>query len=259
MGAAVYGGSGETSAPFRGSYPTPEQARLAIQDNATDAYFKFVREAHSSLSSMSTDDGSAAEGAANLPPLGYALAQVHGIYILAQNASGLVLVDMHAAHERILYETLKNAFDQREMSMQSLLVPAVFKASETEIATALTHEKTLSELGFSISQSGPEELALRAVPALVKNGELIQLIHALLSELETHGASSLVASHRDEVLATMACHGAVRANRILTLPEMNALLRQMEITERSGQCNHGRPTWTALPMAELDKLFLRGK
>jgi len=258
--AVVYGKSGETSPQFRGAYPKPEQAGLAIRDNAADAYFSFVRDAHSALpSDATTEDDPTVTEASNPPPLGYALAQVHGTYILAQNAGGLILVDMHAAHERILYETLKNALDQRAMSMQSLLVPAVFRASETEIATALAHEKTLSELGFAISQSGPEELALRAVPTLVKNGELIQLIHALLAELETHGASSLVASHRDEILATMACHGAVRANRLLTIPEMNSLLRQMEVTERGGQCNHGRPTWTALSMSELDKLFLRGK
>jgi len=252
--AVAYGGHEESGSTFRGSFQRPEQARLPMRDSAADAYYGFVREAHSTLPPISSEDSETAEH-----PLGYALAQVHGVYILAQNAAGLVLVDMHAAHERILYETLKNAFDQRAMSMQSLLVPAVFRASEREIATALAHEKILGELGFSLSQSGPEELLLRAVPALVKNGELIQLIHALLAELESHGASSLVTSHRDEILATMACHGAVRANRLLTIPEMNALLRQMEVTERSGQCNHGRPTWTALSMAELDKLFLRGK
>jgi DNA mismatch repair protein MutL len=250
---------------FQGGHPEPEQAELAIRDsaNATGAYFRFVRDARSAPSPddplLTPDEPVADTDTANLPPLGYALAQLHGIYILAQNAAGLVLVDMHAAHERILYETLKNALDQSAMSMQSLLIPAVFRASETEIATALAHEKILFELGFSISQSGPEELALRAAPALIKNSKLIRLVHALLADLETYGESSLVAAQRDRILATMACHGAVRARRLLSVPEMNALLRQMEVTERSGQCNHGRPTWMSLSLAELDKLFLRGK
>ncbi|MCL2076166.1 MAG: DNA mismatch repair endonuclease MutL [Betaproteobacteria bacterium] len=248
--------SGAAFAPaasgFRSGYQKPEQAKLAIRDN--EAYFEFVRDAHQAAAS--TEDAAADTG--DLPPLGYALAQLHGIYILAQNAAGLVLVDMHAAHERILYETLKNALDQRAISMQSLLVPAVFRASETEIATALAQEKTLSELGFSVSQSGPEEILLRGAPVFVKNCDLVALTRAILAELENHGASSLVAAHRDKILATMACHGSVRANRILTIPEMNALLRQMEVTERSGQCNHGRPTWTPISMPELDKLFSRG-
>ncbi|MDR1849020.1 MAG: DNA mismatch repair endonuclease MutL, partial [Zoogloeaceae bacterium] len=228
------------SPPFRGSYSQPEQAKYAIRDTATHAYLEFAQGALNFApdGQSASVEGEATEmNAPNPHPLGYAVAQLHGIYILAQNATGLVLVDMHAAHERILYETLKNALDKRAMSMQALLVPAVFRASETEIATALAHEKILAKLGFSMSRSGPEELVLRAVPALVKNGDLIPLAHALLAELEAHGTSSLIKAARNEILATMACHGAVRANRPLTIPEMNALLRQMENTERSGQCN----------------------
>ena len=192
-------------------------------------------------------------------PLGYAVAQLHGVYVLAENSAGLILVDMHAAHERITYERLKGSHEEGKIISQPLLVPVTMSVSAQEASLAEDHGELFSELGFEVNRIGPGNLLIRQVPALLRDADVAQLVRDVLADLNTHGTSTRIRDHINEILATAACHGAVRAQRRLSLAEMNALLRDMERTERSGQCNHGRPTWVQIRMDELDKLFLRGR
>jgi DNA mismatch repair protein MutL len=194
-----------------------------------------------------------------VPPLGYALAQVAGVYVLAENAEGLVIVDMHAAHERILYEKLKKGFDDKTVVRQPLLVPAAVSVAESEANLVEQNVGLFEELGLVIDRAGPTSLVIREVPALLRNADAEALLRDVLADLAQSGRSNRVEDMCHDFLATMACHHSVRANRALTIQEMNALLREMEVTKRADQCNHGRPTWTAITMAELDKLFLRGQ
>jgi len=227
------------------SHGAPIQAAFGLAQPAA-AYESFMKAASLPVSEKA-------------PPLGYALAQLHGVYILAQNEAGLVLVDMHAAHERIVMEKLKSNLDAGAVQRQSLLVPAVFQAEALDVATAEESRDALERLGLELTVSGPNELAVRAAPAALAGGDIVGLARGVLGEIREYGASQVLSSRQNELLATMACHAAVRAHRALSIAEMNALLREMEETERSGSCNHGRPTWYQLTMADLDKLFMRGK
>ena len=204
-------------------------------------------------------DSGAESSAEDMPPLGFARAQLHGIYILAENAAGMVLVDMHAAHERITYERLKTARESEGISSQPLLVPTTISVSKKEAQLVEDQPHAFSQLGFEVDRVADESIKLRQVPVILSNSDVETLLRDVLSDFVTHGSSARIEQAMNDILSTMACHGSIRANRKLTIEEMNALLRDMEITERSGQCNHGRPTWIQLSIAELDKLFMRGQ
>ncbi|MEF9977231.1 MAG: DNA mismatch repair endonuclease MutL [Thermomonas sp.] len=253
-----------TQASQAWSMPVPQQSAMGLRvADAPAAYAALYTPRDAATLQQSTDAfvpmPMPNDAPGGMPPLGFALAQLHGIYILAENADGLIVVDMHAAHERIGYEKLKNAHDGAGLRTQPLLVPSSLAVSEREADVAEREVATLAQLGFEVQRSGPQSLLLRSVPALLAHGDVEALLRDVLADLREHGTTRRVAETRDELLATMACHGAVRANRRLTVHEMNALLRDMEATERSGQCNHGRPTWTRFNLAEMDRWFLRGR
>lgn len=243
-------GPATTAASFARAEP-PRQSRLAVG----------VAEQLAAYASLHVAAAPApqAEPEAGVPPLGYALAQLHGIYVLAENAAGLVLVDMHAAHERITYERLKAGLEGQGVRSQPLLVPLTLAVSAREADVAEEHAGVFAELGFEIDRQGPERVVVRAVPALLGDVDVEPLVRDVLADLIVQGSSERIRHALNGLLATMACHASVRAHRRLSLPEMNALLRDMERTERSGQCNHGRPTWVQLSIDQLDKLFLRGQ
>ena len=234
----------------------PVAATGALPDGVADAATA-VGGAGGAALQAAADRTGAADGTA--PPLGFALGQLSGIYVLAQNAHGLIVVDMHAAHERIVFERLKQGIDAGTVPRQPLLLPVSFAASTLDIAAIVEHRDTLDQLGFDLAPLSQGAIVVRAVPATLERADPVELARSVLAELHESGEVDTVAARREQLLSTMACHGAVRANRALTLPEMNALLREMEATERSGQCNHGRPTWCQVTLAELDRMFLRGR
>ncbi len=236
------------------------QGALSLRDPASNwlsSYAQFpqnadrIKQQLDTYSRLNADD-------AEIPPLGYAIAQLHGIFILAQNKLGLILVDMHAAHERITYERLKTACANEALKMQPLLVPLSIAISAAEAECAESQKGILMQLGIELERVAAESIIVRQIPSILRDANIEQLVRDVLSDIKEYGTSDRIQSHQDELLSTMACHGSVRANRLLTIPEMNSLLRDMEATERSGQCNHGRPTWVFMSLADLDKLFQRG-
>jgi DNA mismatch repair protein MutL len=264
-----------------GQYQYPKyQSQINLSANQPSSFYQtlfgesnaqnYLINASNNTALQANRDGLAGDAsfAQNDHPLGYAVAQIHGVYVLAQNAEGLVVVDMHAAHERIMYEQLKNALDGKDghnktVAMQPLLLPVSFNANRLEVSTVqealASDDGSLQQLGFDIAILSPTTLAVRAVPTMLQDADAVTLARDVLRDLREYGASRALTERRNELLGTMACHAAVRANRSLTIPEMNALLRDMEATERSGQCNHGRPTWFQVSMSDLDKMFMRGK
>jgi DNA mismatch repair protein MutL len=250
------------------SLETVTQSSLGLRESAS-GYSQYTGSAGASSNHQRVDAQAVRNQLASLeelhardeevPPLGYAIAQLHGIYILAQNKEGLIIVDMHAAHERITYERMKLACANEELKTQPLLVPVSIAVSQAEADCAEEQQQALHDLGIGLERVAAESVVVRQVPSILKDSNVEQLVRDVLSDLIEYGTSERIQAHQDELLSTMACHGSVRANRHLTIPEMNALLRDMEATERSGQCNHGRPTWIYQSLDQLDKLFLRGQ
>ena len=239
-----------------------KQASLRLAEPTTAPYGAYattnVRD-HDQIQEQIASLAKLNAGNEEVPPLGYAIAHLHGIYILAQNKEGLIIVDMHAAHERIIYERMKVACKSERLKMQPLLVPLSIAVSQSEADCAAAQKKELLGLGIELDKLTDEAIVVRQVPSILKDSDVEQMVRDVLSDVLEYGSSDRIQAHQEELLSTMACHGSVRANRHLTIPEMNSLLRDMEATERSGQCNHGRPTWVCQSLSELDKLFLRGQ
>jgi DNA mismatch repair protein MutL len=265
-GSAPPEAPGTPAAPgFRPEFSAQQQVSMPLQVNEAMAFYAPLDQGPGA--GIRDSGGRVApaaqpfpeSGAGDAPPLGYALAQLHGVYVLAQNAQGLVLVDMHAAHERVVYEKLKTALDARAVPAQTLLIPVALTVDARDVAEIGPHLEQLGEIGFELSITSPTSVAVRSVPWLLRHADPVELTRAVLAEVAEFGVARLLAERRNELLATLACHGAVRANRHLTLPEMNALLLEMEATERAGQCNHGRPTWFQVSLRELDAMFMRGR
>ncbi|MDE1959040.1 MAG: DNA mismatch repair protein MutL, partial [Xanthomonadaceae bacterium] len=258
------GGTEPAAVAYPGAAPAQQQGfGAAVRETPLADYAALLGEpltiAHAAVNAMTPLGAATGAGEDELPPLGYALAQLKGIYILAENARGLVLVDMHAAHERITYERLKQGRASTSLRSQLLLVPQAIVVGARAAAAAEEHADALTAWGLELARAGPESVSVHRIPSLLDGADVAALVRDVLAELAEHGSSRRLEEIENELLATLACHGSVRAGRRLGLAEMNALLREMEVTERSGQCNHGRPTWTQLALADLDRLFLRGR
>ena len=237
--------------------PSARQGGLGL--SVSESISRYAQLAATAGNDAASSQAEAPDQSKDIPPLGFAVAQIHGVFVLAQNAHGLIIVDMHAAHERITYERMKLAWNEDRIRAQPLLVPETLSCSSREVSALEHHAAALKRLGFELTAAGPESVLVRAVPALLANADKARLVRDVLSDLVELGQTRRIEQAIDELLSTAACHGSVRANRSLTIEEMNALLRDMERTERSDQCNHGRPTWVQLDMGQLDKLFLRGR
>ena len=239
-----------------------KQANLRLAEPTTASYGAYATtnvRGHDQIQEQIASLAKLNAGNEEVPPLGYAVAHLHGIYVLAQNKEGLIIIDMHAAHERIIYERMKVACKNEQLKMQPLLVPLSIAVSQSEADCAAAQKKELLGLGIELDKLTDEAIVVRQVPSILKDSDVEQMVRDVLSDVLEYGSSDRIQAHQEELLSTMACHGSVRANRHLTIPEMNSLLRDMEATERSGQCNHGRPTWVCQSLSELDKLFLRGQ